>query len=278
MNLGIKIGIIFTILWLATHPLSATNDNYPAGAGNAALGNVGVMMPGFWSVSHNQAGLGFYHHFSAGVHHENRFLVPEFNLHSIGMTIPVSSATLGASYTFFGYQVYNESKLGLSIGKAFHEKFSAGIQLDYLHIHSSIENCNSSAIAAEAGVMAQPVNNLYIGFHIFNPTGSKHSAASGEELIPVIVRFGLGYYFNEWLFFGVETEKDLEIKQALFRSGLEYRITPGIYARTGVELSESVHHSFGLGFTLGGIRADVSFMHHQVVGYTPFLSLSYEFR
>ena len=270
--------MILLMLRLAINPLEAASDNYPSGAGNAALGNVGVMMPGFWSVSHNQAGLGYYNHLSTGVHHENRFFVPEFNLHSIAVTIPVPTATLGASYTYFGYRVYNESKLGLGIGKAFHERFSAGIQLDYLHIHSSAENGNSSAIAAEAGVIAQPVNNLYIGCHVFNPTGAKHSAESGEELIPVILRFGLGYYPAEWLFFGVETEKDLGVRQPVFRSGLEYRVTQGIYARTGIEVAGSVHHSLGLGFSFGGIRADISFMHYQVVGYTPFLSLSYEFR
>jgi hypothetical protein len=274
---GNTTGMILFVL-VAISPIQASNDNYPAGAGHAALGNVGVMMPGFWSVSQNQAGLGFYNHLSAGVHHENRFMVPEFGLSTIGMTIPVTSATLGASYSCFGYRQYNESKLGLAIGKAFHEKFSAGIQLDYLHIHSFAEDGNSTAIAAEAGVMAQPVKNLYIGFHVFNPTGSKHAARSGDELIPVIIRFGIGYYPDDRFFFGVETEKDLEIRQALFRSGLEYRITHSIYARTGVEVSGSVHHSFGLGFTLGGIQADISFMHFQLVGYTPSLSLTWEFR
>lgn len=276
--MGRKTGIILLLLQLVVDPLKSASDNYPAGAGHAALGNVGVMMPGFWSVSQNQAGLGFYHHLSAGVHHENRFLLPEFGYSMIGMTIPVTTATLGTSFSSFGYRQYNESKLGLGIGKAFHEKFSAGVQLDYLYIHSSSEDGNSSAIAAEAGIMAQPVKNFYVGFHVFNLTASKYKARAGEELIPVLIRFGFGYYYDDRLFLGVETEKDLEISQALFRSGLEYRITRGIYARTGIELSGSVHHSFGLGFAFGRIKADISFMHHQLLGYTPYLSLSCQFR
>jgi hypothetical protein len=278
MAAGYKTGMILLMLRLAIIPLGAANDNYPSGAGNAALGNVGVMMSGFWSVSHNQAGLGFYNHLATGVHHENRFFVPEFNLHAIAVTIPVPTATLGASYTYFGYRLYNESKLGLGIGKAFHERFAAGIQLDYLHIHCSSENGKKSAIAVEAGMIAQPVNNLFIGLHIFNPAGAKYSAEPGEELIPVILRFGLGYYPAEWLFIGVETEKDLGIRKLVCRSGLEYHVTKIMYARTGIEMAGSVHHSLGLGFVFGGIRADISFMHYQFVGYTPFLSLSYEFR
>jgi len=274
---GLKTCLILSMLQLAINPLYSANDNYPAGAAHTALGNVGVMMPGFWSVSQNQAGLGFYHHLSAGVYNENRFLVPELNLHTIGLTVPVTSATLCAGYTYFGYRQYNESKLGLGIGKAFHDKFSAGIQLDYLHLHSSTEDGNSSTVAAEAGIMAQPVKNLFIGLHVFNCTGSKHAAQTGEELIPVILRFGIGYYHDDRFFFGVETEKELEVARLVFRSGFEYRINRVIYARTGIEVAGSVHHSFGLGFSLGGVRADVSFMHYQLLGYTPSLSLSYEF-
>jgi len=277
----VKIKYIFTatcIFWLTAESIFAGNDNYPAGTRNAALAGLGVMLPDFWSVSHNQAGLGYYNQLSAGVHHENRFFVPEFNLHSIGMTFPVSNATIGASFNYFGYHAYNETKLGLGIGKAFHEKFAAGVQLDYLHIHSFEESSNSTAVAAEAGIIAQPASGLYIGFHIFNPTGSRHTGIAGDELIPVIIRFGLGYYFSEKLFIGVETEKDLELTHPAYRTGLEYRLTENVFARTGVQLAgDYIQHAFGMGIEMGRIHADIAFMHQQVLGYTPFLSFTYQF-
>jgi hypothetical protein len=60
-------GLLLALLFFATTcPLSASNDNYPAGARAAAMGNVSVMIPDFWSNWHNQAGLGFYPHLTQG--------------------------------------------------------------------------------------------------------------------------------------------------------------------------------------------------------------------
>ena len=152
------------------------------------MAGLGVMMADFWSVSHNQAGLGFYRHLSIGAHHENRYFLKEFNLHALSMTIPAGNATIGTGFGYFGFSDYNETRLGLGIGKAFHEKLAAGVQVDFLHIHSYERSMNSSALVAEAGVLAMPVPNLWIGFHVYNPTGSRHSGLAGDELIPVIVR------------------------------------------------------------------------------------------
>ena len=164
--------LLVTLLFLPVSSVGASNDNYPAGAGAAAMGSVAVMYPGFWSTWHNQAGLGFYDHFSIGFHHENRFVVPEFNLHSIGATIPTGRGTFGLSYHYFGYPVYHESKFGLAFGKAFHERFAVGLQLDYLNTFINNELGNSGTVAIEAGIMAEPVDHLLLGFHVYNPTGA----------------------------------------------------------------------------------------------------------
>ena len=81
----------------------ASNDNYPAGARAAAMSEVSVMYPDFWSVYQNQAGLGFYPHLTFGFHHENRFVVPEYNLHSMALTIPTGTGTIGMSYSYQSY-------------------------------------------------------------------------------------------------------------------------------------------------------------------------------
>ncbi len=269
----------FTLLSCFTAIITyAANDNYPVGSRAAAMSNASVMYPDFWSVYHNQAGLGFYDHFSIGFHHENKFVVPEFNLHSMAITIPTRTGTFGLSYTYFGYSEYNESKLGLSIGKSFHEKFAAGIQLDYLNTFIGDETGNSGTLAVEAGILAEPIDNLFIGFHVYNPTGSKQSKIVENNLVPTILRFGAGYRFSEKLFLGIETEKDLEVTPATFKSGIEYRIIQHVFARTGIMINDNVSHSFGVGFVLKGLRADVAFSHQQIIGYTPHFSIQFIFK
>jgi len=273
-----NFGLLLALLMFLSHfPLSASNDNYPAGARAAAMGNVCVMYPDFWSNWHNQAGLGFYPHLTAGIHHENRFVVPEFSLHAIGLTIPTGRGTLGFSGHYFGYPGYHESKFGLAFGKAFHERVAVGLQLDYLNTYFNNELGNSGTIAIEAGILAEPVDNLLIGFHIFNPTGASIPKL-GQEKVPVIMRVGLAYQFGERLFLGMETEKDLDIANPRYKLGLEYRLIEYIYARLGLMLQEYVEHSFGIGFKFAGFHVSLAFSYQQLVGYTPYFSLQYVFK
>ena len=258
-------------------PAFASNDNYPAGAPAAAMGGVSVMLPDFWSTWHNQAGLGFFHHFSVGIHHENRFLVPEFALSSIGITLPTSTGTFGLSWSHFGYPRYHENKIGLALGKSFHERFAAGLQIDYLNTYIDDEMGSAGTVAIEAGIMAEPVDKLMIGFHVFNPTASMHRKLNNQR-IPVIMRLGLGYHFDDRLFLGMETEKDLDVGKPFYRAGVEYRVFEYIYVRTGLSVQEYVQHSFGLGFNLQNFHADLAFSFQQILGYTPYLSLRYVFR
>lgn len=265
------------LLFIPDYPATASNDNYPAGARAAAMGKVSVMSPDFWSTWHNQAGLGFYSHFTVGFHHENRFVVPEFSLHAIGLTVPTGRGTLGFSYNYFGYPGYHESKFGLAFGKAFHERFAVGLQLDYLNTYINNEMGNSGTVAIEAGIMAEPVDNLMLGFHVYNPTGATIPKMR-QEKIPVIMRLGLGYQFGERLFLGMETEKDLDIDKPQYKLGLEYRVIEYIYARLGIMVQEYVEHSFGIGFNILNFHASMAFSFQQLVGYTPYFSLQYVFK
>ncbi len=268
---------VFLFCLLFSPASRASNDNYPAGARAAAMGQTGVMYPDFWSIWHNQAGLGFYHRFSAGFHHENRFMLPEFGLNCVGITLPTSSGTFGLSWSYFGYSRYHENKFGLALGKSFHDRFAAGLQIDYLNTFIDDESGSSGTVAVEAGILAEPYEGLLVGFHVFNPTASAHTKRK-QEPVPVIMRVGLGYRFDDRLFLGVETEKDLGIARAFFKLGLEYRLFEYIYVRTGISVQEYVHHSFGLGFRMQNFQADLAFSYQQIAGYTPYLSLQYVFK
>ena len=268
--------IVFYILF--PYIISHANNNYPAGSRAAALGGAGVMYSGLWSSSHNQAGLGFYPHLTAGIHHETRFLVPEFSLHSLALSIPTGTGTFSISYSYFGYASYHESKAGLGFGKALNERVSAGIQFDYLNTYIADETGNHRAFALEAGILTRPVKDLHIGFHVFNLTHSGYTGSADDEHIPMIFRLGIGYVYRENLFLCFETEKDLERGPVFYKGGIEYRILPSLSVRTGVNVGETAAHSFGLGFILKKIRADIAFTRQQILGYTPHISLQYSFK
>jgi hypothetical protein len=270
--------IICLIGALSTEHIYPANDNYLSGARFSAMGNVGVMCSDLWSVSHNQAGLGFYNHFAAGFHHENRFAIPEFNLNSAAFIMPTRTGTFGLSYTYFGYSSYHENKIGLAFGKSLNKWVSAGIQFNYLNTYVADETGNINSMAIEAGIIGRPIQNLSIGVHVYNPIGSSFNGLSVKEKIPVIFSLGIGYEYKDKLLLAIETTKDLEVAPVSFKAGFEYQIQHFLFIRTGVIINDLVSHSFGLGLALKKIRVDLAFSHQQIIGYTPHFSVQYWFR
>ncbi len=259
------------MLCILLFPLSSiAQENFPVGSRPAALANAVVMESDIWSLSHNQAGLGDYHHFSIGFHHENKFIIPENALHSLALTLPVKPGTIGFSYTYFGFPKYNESKVGLAFGRNFGSKFSAGIQTNYHYIFVAGEYESRYALTVEGGIQYKPLETIRIGIHVFNPTRSRLAPVQTDTLSTVL-RAGISYSPFEKLWMALETEKSLTQKLRI-KSGIEYEIQKGLFLRTGI-ITHPVQNTFGLGFNISRINADVAFSHHETLGFTPHFSM-----
>ena len=267
--------LVAACLLVISHPLSATGENFPVGTRPAALANTYVTQSDLWSVSHNQAGLGFYPHFSLGFHHENKFVVDEFSLHALGLTYPVKPGTFGFSYSYFGYADYNVSKLGLGFGKSFHPDFSAGVQVNYHYVYITGDFENQGAASVEGGIQYKPFEKLTIGAHVFNPFRTKAGQFQNDTLTTSF-KAGAGYTPSGKLFIGIELEKHPD-HEPFLKSGIEYQLIESIYLRTGIS-TNPVMNTFGIGYKIGRISADVAFTRHQILGFTPHFSLQIEFR
>ncbi|MGZ4033447.1 MAG: hypothetical protein ACXVP4_01175, partial [Bacteroidia bacterium] len=246
----------------------------PVGARSAAMGNASVSLSDVWSAQQNQAGLGFVRNFSAGAYYENRFSLKELSIKGAVAALPVKSGTFGLCITNFGYSLYNENKYSLSFSKAFGDKLSAGIAMDYLVTKIAEGYGTRGVLAAEAGIQARPVKGLSIGVHVFNPTRSKQ-ANYNDERIPTIIRLGADYNFSNKVILAVETEKDIA-KKAIFKAGLEYKVVKEFYLRVGISTNPSLG-SFGFGINLKNFKIDLSASYHQTLGFSPQLGLSYIF-
>ncbi|MCF8374179.1 MAG: hypothetical protein K9H64_21330 [Bacteroidales bacterium] len=265
------IALIFVFAGLL---VEAGNENYPVGARQSAMGNAAVMRPDLWSLWHNQAGLGFLKKTTFGLHYENKFIIDQYGYHAFGLAVPSKYGTIGLAISYFGYTLYNEKKFGLAYSRAFGDRFSFGLQIDYLHTHIDQDYGSKGAAVFEAGIMAQPIENLYIGVHVYNPTQVK-MAITDEELIPTIYRFGLGYSILDRAFIAVEYEKDIDF-ETRFKAGIEYEAVKNFYLRTGI-LTEPFENSFGLGYVYGNIHADIAFTNDPILGLTPHFSMLYSF-
>ncbi len=247
--------------------------NNPIGSRPAALANAYVMESDIWSVQHNQAGLGFYPHFAIGFHHENKYVLKEFAIHALAITLPTKPGTFGLSYTYYGYAVHNESKVGLGFGRQFGNGFAAGIQMNLHHIYQQDEFGKRNALTVEGGIQYKPADNLVIGAHVFNPTRAKISFI--QDTIETTFSLGAGYRPFSKFFMAFETQKVLDRELSL-KGGFEYEAYENLFLRTGISTAP-LQNTFGLGLLIKKINVDIAFTHTRILGFTPHFSFQMRF-
>jgi hypothetical protein len=264
----------FFCLWLFcflfTQQANAQFNYTTAGARSSAMANTSVVFTDFWSVYNNQAGLGYLQHITAGAYHRSGF-IQEQNSQGIGVAVPTRTGTLAATFDYYGFSAYNEIKAGLAFGRSFTEYFSAGVKLNYFHTQISGEYGKADAVTFDIGILSQPIENLFVGVSVCNPSRSK----MGTEPIPTIYKAGIGYIFSDKALLAIETEKDLD-QSAIFKAGIDYQLIELVSIQAGISTNPS-NYSFGLGLHYSEINLHIGFLKHQTLGFTPSFSLSYGF-
>lgn len=267
---------IFSFLLVAVFFISAKADNYPIGANSLGMANSTVAIPSLWSVYHNQAALAMLEGMNVGVYYDTRFNMQEFATKSLAFSASTSHGTFGFDFTSFGFSAFSDNKIGAAYSLKLADKIAAGIQLDYFFIHQEAYYGNLSTISGEIGIIAMPVDNLYIAAHVFNPWRAK-IANYQDERLPTIFRVGVSYHFNDAFDGSFEIQKDLQYS-ALFKAGMQYEIFKNFMLRGGLSFdNKNVYPAFGIGYTYNDITLDIAFENTYLLGNKTGIGLSYKF-
>lgn len=260
---------LFSILFIFYH-LHGFSQNKDAQTN--ALGGCGLTQTSVWSNFSNQAGLANINEFTFGIGSEKQFLLNELNQHTVACAIPLNGGVIGINLNYFGFELYNETKVGLAFGKKLSKNFNIGVQLDYLGTYIEDGANSIHNFTFEIGLQKQLNKKLILGAHIFNPTSVK---INEQENIPSLFRLGLQYNANRKV--SLFTEGSLESEQkAILHLGLEYKIINELSLRTGFSTNPA-KNSFGVGYSLNKIQIDLAINKHQVLGYSPQISVSSTF-
>jgi hypothetical protein len=271
MNKILKYTLLLFIL-SSFQLLKAQVANDAIGSRAVAMGGVSTTLSDLWSANNNQAGLGFTKELAGGIYYENRFLLKETAYKAGVFVLPTKVGAIGLNIASFGYSAYSETKAGLSYGQRFGDKFSIGMQINYLNTQLTQQYGSNSAITGAVGLIAKLSEELTMGVHLYNPTKSK-LADYDNERIPTVMKFGLDYRFSEKVIFIIETEKTTNYK-ALVRFGVEYQVLEVLYLRGGISTSPTLA-SFGFGLKLKDFKVALSSSFHQTLGLTPSISIVY---
>jgi len=265
-----KISVSTFFIFLSLTVSGGDHYRPSAGAGEAGMGYVCIMKNGFWTSFHNQASLAYNNSFSFGFNYENRFSIKELGTRSIGMTIPVGKASLGAVYSHFGYTDFKREMTGLACAMKLSDKISAGVQVDYFSERTSGEYINNQSVTFETGLIIIPSQNIRIGVHLFNPVPN----SIRKTYLPTILRVGAGTDLNKVLFAGVEAEMSSGSK-LIIRTGFEYEVAKKFWIRGGFSTNNN-SFSFGLGYLAKIAQIDMGFTTHEKLGVTSSVSVIFK--
>jgi hypothetical protein len=248
---------------------------FPKGAKAVGMGKNGLLNVDVWSVYNNQAALAYVENITAGVHYENRFIVKQLGISAGAFAIPALTGTFGFDVAHMGVEEYGETRIGAGYGKKLAQRLSLGIHFNY-HLLNFISGYpDFYTFTGEIGLIAEPLDNLFIGAHIFNPTFAKLNSRY-EDPVPVIFEIGAGYNIAGKLMLAAEIEKERYDKTAP-RFGIDYCLFKNMSLRSGVSFNP-VEVCFGAGWTTKEkIVLDFSVYYHETLGYSPQVSLSYSF-
>ncbi len=270
--------IIVSVFSMFVATVWATNTYTATGAKAIGIGQSAVNFQDLWAIMNNQAGMAFLSRPTLGVSYEERFHMKELSLKTVAFVLPTNRVgNFGVSYTHFGDSAYSESRINLGYARKLGDHFAMGLAFDYLAIsvEGSAEVGTADAFTAELGIMGEPVQNLWLSLHTYNPFGVTIRNYEYEEKLPTLFRLGALYHFSEELLAVVELEKDVDYK-ARFKAGVEYVFMDKFVFRTGIATNPT-EYSGGVGILLKKLKIQFAFYKHQYLGYTPSVAISYSF-
>lgn len=269
-----RLILLFFLVIFFVAAVFASGDNFLSGGRAAALSGAAITLSDVYATTNNQAGLGFMTDYSVGVYTDRRFLNAKVNNVNIAVALPFEQVgVFGLSANYYGFSLYNETKIGLAYARKFGAKFSMGVQFDYLRL-SMAELGNRNFFTLEMGMQYKPWKVLTIGAHIYNPIPYKVEPVFGERL-PTILKFGVGYEPAQKVLIAAEYEQDIYYKPR-FKAGVEYRVVKYVSLRAGTQTAPFCG-TFGFGVNVVGLKLDAAAAYHPVMGFTPHLALSYSF-
>lgn len=271
-----KLIFLITLLLLLQLQSKAGNENLPAGARSAAMGNAAVTITDMWAAFQNQAGLAHAKDVQIGVYNQLRYGQKELMHNAFVVAVPVKDiGTFALSASYFGYSVYNEQKIGIAYARSFGKTVSAAMQLNYNGIALNDNYYgNNSTLTFEAGMRIELTPQLVLGVHAYNPTRSKLSSYNNER-IPTTLKLGLAYLFNDKVQVAAEVEKTADVKP-IFKTGVEYQFVKNMFLRAGFSTNQN-HGYFGIGMQLKQLQINFAASFHQTLGFTPHTDLGYAF-
>jgi hypothetical protein len=273
-NRDLKTGLLICfIVQFLTFASSARERVTFTGAREAALAQAVVALPGYFSVFHNQALLTESKTPQLAVSFRQPYFVKGYHESALSIVYPIHAAVLAIGVTQSAIASYKESSIGISIAKMLARKLSAGIFFNYTFLNLPEVSQYVGSLQIDGGVSYHYSDKLSLGLNIRNLLQTNFETFQYNFDYPLVIRCGASYKLTEKILLVGETALDKNSGNGL-RFGSECRIVANFLLRGGI-MTNPFHHSFGFGYTWNLCQLDFALVHHEILGYSPFLSFNF---
>lgn len=242
-----------------------------SGGAPAAFGGTGLAETSLWALEYNQAGLGSIEGIAAGVTYQSPFLLSELGMGQGFVAVPLGEGGIGLSFRNAGFSLYNQGSYGLAYGRKLGEGINAGIQFNYFTLQLGEGYGSTSAVTVEGGFQFDVSDQITLAGHITNPNRSQLSG-SNEEL-PSYLRGGVAYHVSTKVSAMAEIWKAVD-DPAQIHAGVAYHPSEMVSLGIGMSSNPGVVYG-GFQFRISDFEIGVATTYHNVLGYSPQISLAY---
>lgn len=199
-----------------------------------------------------------------------RFGLSELATYEISYNKSFQIASFGLRSTMFGFELYKEITLGLTVTKKIYDVLILGTNINYNHLN--IKNYgNDACISFDFGINYKLSNYFYIGLSYLNINGAKY----GSDLLEQKINLGVicKALDNLSFFGGLENTNYNRVNKII---SLEYNINSMITFRSGINTEPEMFFS-GFGIVYKYFIFDYAFSFHNILGFSHSFSLGYNF-
>lgn len=198
-------------------------------------------------------------------------MLPELNTSSLSAIIPVSvKGTGGISASYFGNSRFNKQQYTMCYSHVLGDRINAGISFDYLSARLPDEYGHAYALLGEIGMLVQATERVSVGVHAYNISNSSVKPFPDEELSCFMAA---GAAYTDKLFVLTSQVKINKNEPAEFSAGAEIIPIKHLALRLGISTNALMSYTFGIGYNLAKINADIAFMKHPVLGFSSGISV-----
>lgn len=244
---------------------------------SVSIANTSVADIENWSAFSNPANIGYIDEINFGFQYENRFLLSELSTKSLQFAIPTSLINTAFSASYFGFSLYNEILFGIGFSRNFSNKFSLGLQLNYLTSYFRTPNHYFGSFFPQFGLSYALSSNFQLGFSAYNPFHSAINSDYSTRPLPSIFSLGGAYCFSPELVLRFQTDKEIS-SNFRFACGTEYSMFSLLTVKAGIYHNGYLVPCFGLKSNLGAFSFLLNADLHPLLGLVTLASIQYSLK